>query len=82
MVWGTYNYLQHFFHVCFIVFVVSDLADDTIEHLEGNLTRDLWKLSCWEFSRAVSLLTDVFVRVYTLVVLFVCLFYMCDSGWL
>ena len=31
----------------------TDIVDDSVKHVEGNMTRDLWKLSCWEMARAV-----------------------------
>jgi hypothetical protein len=33
---------------------VLGLDTDDIEPTEGNQTRDLWKLSCWEMARDVS----------------------------
>jgi len=31
----------------------ADIMDDTIDPIEGDMTRYLWKLSCWELSRTV-----------------------------
>ena len=37
-----------------MLYVCIDLVNDEIEAIEGNQTRDLWKLACWEMARDVS----------------------------